>query len=223
MAFDLRDTASEVHAVADGHRANKFFGDEAFNHPRITRHPSIARIDASGTVHFIDGQYIPDVDALIFGTGYSWSLSFLPSLRVRNNRVPGLYQHVVHEDPTLLFVGAVGAGLTFKIFEWQAVYAARILAGRAKPLPPLEERRAWEEDRIAERGDGPQFIVIHPDFENYFETLRELATPGKDGLGRQLPRFDPAWLDAFMQGHEKRKNMWRTINEKARREQKAKL
>ena len=57
-------------------------------------------------------------------TGYSWTLPFLPEVPVRNNRVPGLYQHVVwQKDPTLLFIGAVAAGLTFKVFEWQSVSA----------------------------------------------------------------------------------------------------
>lgn len=59
-------------------------------------------------MHFVDGSLVRDVDEIIFGTGYSWSLPFLPDVEVRNNRVPKLYLHVVYQkDPTLLFVGAV--------------------------------------------------------------------------------------------------------------------
>jgi flavin-binding monooxygenase-like protein len=166
-------------------------------------------------VHFIDGNSVKDVDSIVFGTGYSWTLPFLPNVEVRNNRVPYLYQHVVYQkDPSLLFVGAVAAGLTFKVFEWQAVLAARLLAGRAV-LPPLAEQEKWEQDRIAERGDGPKFTAVFPDFEDYFETLRGLAGPGENELGRQLPPFKREWFKAFLDGLELRKNMWRRFNTQA--------
>lgn len=196
IAFDLVNTAiAPVHAITIGHAANGYFGDEAFNHPGIRNHPSIERISPDRTVHLLNGTNISNVDQIIFGTGYTWTLPFLAStVPTAGNRVPGLYQHVVWQrDPTLLFVGAVQAGLTFKIFEWQAVFAARLLAGRAKPLPSLQEMQEWEEARIKARGNGPKFALIFPDFEAYFETLRELAGPGEGegGVGRRLPKFQP--------------------------------
>ncbi|TLD32712.1 hypothetical protein PspLS_01001 [Pyricularia sp. CBS 133598] len=226
IAFDIVKVAkSPVHAVVLGHTANPYFGDEAFRHPKVQMQPSIARVEVppggqGATVYFVDGTSASGVDYLMFGTGYSWTLPFLPQVQPRKNRVPGLYHHVVwQQDPTLLFVGAVGAGLTFKIFEWQAVLAARILAGRtSRPLPSLVEMQKWEADRIAETGDGPKFTVIHPHFDEYFEALRELAGDGEPGLGRKLPKFDPKWLDAFMDGHELRKGMWKRINDEARDE-----
>ncbi|KAI6323557.1 hypothetical protein MCOR34_001810 [Pyricularia oryzae] len=226
IAFDIVKVAkSPVHAVVLGHTANPYFGDEAFRHPNVKMQPSIARVEVppggqGATVYFVDGTSASGVDYLIFGTGYSWTLPFLPQIQPKKNRVPGLYHHVVwQQDPTLLFVGAVGAGLTFKIFEWQAVLAARILAGRtSRPLPSLDEMQRWEVNRIAETGDGPKFTVIHPYFEEYFETLRELAGDGEPGLGRKLPKFDQKWLDAFMDGHELRKGMWKRINDQARDE-----
>tara|TARA_R110002003_G_scaffold197_1_gene15340 strand:- start:1893 stop:3032 length:1140 start_codon:yes stop_codon:yes gene_type:complete len=221
IAYDLIGNAKDpVYAVVVGHKANGYFGDVAFKHPGISEKPSISHITSKNgerTVHFIDGTSVREVDEIIFGTGYSWSLPFLPSVEVRNNRVPGLYQHVVYQkDPSLLFVGAVAAGLTFRVFEWQAVFAARILAGRAT-LPPLEEQQRWEQDRIAKRGDGVSFTLIFPDFEDYFETLRKLAGEPKPGQpGRILPPFDRKWLEAFMAGHERRKKWWREENERAR-------
>jgi hypothetical protein len=112
----------------------------------------------------------------------------------------------------------VAAGLTFKIFEWQAVLAARILSGRAK-LPPLSEQQRWEKERIAKRGDGVPFTLVFPDFEDYFETVRSLAgEPTEDNVGRRLPPFDKAWFEVFMAGHEMRKKWWREQNEQARKE-----
>lgn len=215
IAFDLANIAqAPVHAITIGHTINGYFGGEAFKHPKIKNHPSISKVEGR-TVHLIDGNSIADVDYIIFSTGYSWSLPFLPNVPIRNNRVPDLYQHVVwQKDPTLLFVGAVAAGLTFKVFEWQAVLAARLLAGRAV-LPPVEEMRKWESERIKARGDGVKFTLIFPDFEDYFETLRQLAGEGEEGKGRKLPRFQREWVRAFLDGHERRKAMWRRLNEKA--------
>ncbi|KAF2112709.1 hypothetical protein BDV96DRAFT_664368 [Lophiotrema nucula] len=223
IAVDLIGVArGPVYAIIVGHKANGYFGDEAFKHPGIAPKPSISHIDSSNgkrNVHFIDGTSISNVDEIIFGTGYSWSLPFLPQVEVRNNRVPELYQHVVYQkDSSLLFVGAVGAGLTFKIFEWQAVLAARILSGRAT-LPPIEEQQKWERDRIAKKGDGAAFSLVFPDFEEYFETVRKLAGElPEDDVGRGLPPFNKEWLETFMAGHEIRKKWWREQNEQARKE-----
>ncbi|KAK7736661.1 hypothetical protein SLS53_006867 [Cytospora paraplurivora] len=223
IAYDLtvnKVTREPVDAIVIGHTYNGYFGDEAFNHPLINKRPSISRVDApTRTVHLVDGTSIPDVDNIIFGTGYTWSLPFLPQVATRNNRVPDLYQHVVwRHDPTLLFVGAVGAGLTFKIFEWQAVYAARLLAGRGT-LPGPEEREEWERARIEKKGDGGKFTLVFPDFEEYFEKVRELAgEPTADGKGRRLPVYDPEWFRLFLDGHELRKSAWRRLNAEARAE-----
>ncbi|KAG8627936.1 hypothetical protein KVT40_003809 [Elsinoe batatas] len=204
-----------IFAVVKGHRPNMYFGDVAFRHPGITRVPSIKRVEAEGRkVVFENGTQVEGVDHVVLSTGYSWILPFLPQVEVRNNRVPGLYLHVFHRsDPTLVFVGAVAAGLTFKVFEWQAVVAARVLAGRVK-LPPIEEREWWEVERIKKKGDSVPFTAIAPDFEGYFETVRKLA--GEEGPGRKLPPFDPEWVQIFFEGHERRKQMWEKKNAEAR-------
>ncbi|KAJ5510479.1 hypothetical protein N7453_002582 [Penicillium expansum] len=219
-AVSLVDSAqTPVIAVVRG-RYNAYFGDLAFQHPKIQRRPPISHITSNDqgerTVHFEDGTSETGVDHLIFGTGFSWTLPFLPQVATRNNRVPDLYQHVFYKhDPSLVFVGAVGAGLTFKVFEWQAVAAARVLAGKAN-LPSIAEQEKWETDRIAQKSDGPGFTVLNPEFEPYFESLRELAGEPHGGVGRRLPRFEQKWLDDFNEGHERRKKMWRRANQTAR-------
>lgn len=223
IAYDLAHSKTAdlpVHTITIGHAANGYFGGGAFEHPRIQQHPSIKSVcPKTRTVHLADGKSIPNVDSIIFGTGYTWTMPFLPNVEIRNNRVPELYQHVVYQrDPTLLFVGAVGAGLTFKIFEWQAVLAARVLAGRAN-LPNVEVMKEWEEKRIKARGDGVKFTLVFPDFEEYFEDVRRLAGEPENGVGRRLPKFQREWFRAFMDGHELRKDMWRRLNKEAREEE----
>ncbi|KAF7593409.1 hypothetical protein BBP40_011511 [Aspergillus hancockii] len=209
-----------IYAVVRG-KYNVYFGDEAFKHPQIERRPAISHISSYNgdrTVHFEDGTSVSDVDHIIFGTGFTWTLPFLPDVPIRNNRVPDLYLHVFHQrDPSLVFLGAVGAGLTFKVFEWQAVAAARVLAGKAQ-LPPLTEQRKWEEDRIAKKGDGPGFLMINPDFEAYFEQLRQLAgEPAAGAPGRRLPPFEQQWVDDFNAGHQRRIGMWKRANQAGRK------
>lgn len=99
---------SPINAVVRG-RYNAYFGDEAFKHPKIKTRPPISHISSQDrTVFFEDGTSVSNVDHIIFGTGYTWTLPFLPNVEIRNNRVPGLYLHIFHnQDPTLAFIGAV--------------------------------------------------------------------------------------------------------------------
>lgn len=209
---------SPVFAVVKGHKSNLYFGDAAFDHPGITKVPSISHINPhTRSVFFEGGTLVENVDRIILATGYSWSLPFLPNIPIRNNRVPDLYLHIFHQsDPTLVFIGAVAAGLTFKVYEWQSVLAARVLAGRAK-LPPVGEQKAWEAERIKNKGDGVAFTALWPTFEEYFETVRDLAgEPDRGVPGRRLPRFNPDWVRIFVEGHQRRIDMWQKANSEAR-------
>ncbi|KAJ6157810.1 hypothetical protein N7470_005402 [Penicillium chermesinum] len=204
-AISVTSTArSPVIAVVRG-RYNPFFGDEAFKNPNIQRRPPISHI-TERTVHFEDGTSESDVDHIIFGTGFTWQLPFLPQIPTRNNRVPDIFLHVFHREPTLMFIGAVGAGLTFKIFEWQAFLLARLL------FLPWPNERSGKRRGSSSGGDGPSFSVVSPHFESYFERLRAIAGPPRDGKGRPLPAFDENWVIAFNSGHERRKRMWRRLN-----------
>ncbi|CAL3964273.1 hypothetical protein PZA11_001671 [Diplocarpon coronariae] len=223
IAHAMADTTEvPLNCVVRG-KYHPYFFDYAFQHPNILRRPPITHVSSDRetnerTVYFADGTKLVDVDHIVFGTGYSWTLHFLPGLAstIRNNRLPNLYQHVFWQgDPTLCFVGAVAAGFTFKVFEWQAVLAARFLAGRIT-LPPLEEQRRWERDRIACKGDGVLFSALYPAFEEYFEEVRKIAgEPTADGQGRALPKFEKWWREGFDRAHLKRIDMWKRANEEA--------
>jgi hypothetical protein len=224
ISYALADIVqTPLHAVVRG-KYHPYFFDYAFHHPNILRRPPISHIVSNRsmnerTVFFEDGTKLEDVDYIIFGTGYTWTLHFIPELArtIRNNRLPNLYQHIFWvEDPTLCFVGAIAAGFTFKVFEWQAVLAARFLAGRIS-LPSIEEQGKWEEKRIEYKGDGVPFTALYPDFEEYFEELREMAgEPTRDGKGRKLPKFEKEWREGFDRAHLSRIEMWKNGNEEAR-------
>jgi len=202
-----------------------YFFDYAFQHPNIERKMGLSHFvpDFKGTVVFADGASVEAPDHIIFGTGYSWTLPFLPNVPVRNNRVPNLYQHIFwRDDPSLAFVGGTAAGFTFKVFEWQAVVCARYLAGRIK-LPPKKDQEKWEEDRIAIKGDGVPFSILYPDFDLYFEELRIMAgepVQGEDGknIGRRLPKWEKQWREEFDAAHLKRIDMWKRNNAQAEAE-----
>jgi hypothetical protein len=102
------------------------------------------------------------------------------------------------------------------VFEWQAVLAARYLAGRVT-LPRVSEQIKWEEDRIAVKGDGVPFTALYPDFEEYFEEIRKLAGEPVERKGRPLPKFEMKWREDFDKAHLKRIAMWKRFNEAARR------
>ncbi|KAL4887241.1 putative dimethylaniline monooxygenase [Aspergillus karnatakaensis] len=212
-AFDaLHDVrqVSKLPIISSLRKFSPIFGDTPFKHPDIENHSQISAFDPeTGAIKFADGAVVHEVDVVIFATGYDFSFPFLPELESVYKRIPGLYQHIFKIDcPSLAFVGMVTGGFGIRIFEWQAVAAARILAGHAS-LPSREEMEKWEEDRLAERGEGGPFWTLMPDFERYFEEYRALAgEPAPRTTGRLLPKYEPAWGDVFWEFIERRKIWW---------------
>lgn len=186
----------------DGHLV-EVVGLAAFDHPDIDRRGRITRVEGL-TVYFDDGSFEKNVDFILYGTGYRLLIPFMPQLDLSRGRFHGIYQHVICIDnPSLAFVGFVGGGLTFKVFEWQAVLAARTFSGRAK-LPSKESMYQWEVDRVKSTEDSDRFQHINDDFRSYFEAIRLLAT--NDGPGRKLPPFDDIWREKLMRGYQRKKD-----------------
>ncbi|CRK15454.1 hypothetical protein BN1723_010682 [Verticillium longisporum] len=143
------------------------FGWAPFTHPHIVVKNEITRFDPeTGTLFFADGSHLNDVDHVIFGTGYTFSLPFLPDVQAKikqaNRRLPGVFQHTFSiDDPSLAFIGML----------------------------------EWEQKRVAELKGGKNYYSIALDYEGFFEYLRYIAgdpTPGT--TGRVLPPFDKASL-----------------------------
>ncbi|KAI1805424.1 FAD/NAD(P)-binding domain-containing protein [Daldinia bambusicola] len=201
VVHELLDAAqSPVYASLRGEPIPAF-GWEPFLHPDIAIKKEIINLDPeTGRITFADGSTLDEVDYIIFGTGYTFSVPYIEHVqeRIRNayRRLPGVYQHTWDiEDPTLTFVGMLGGGFTFRVYEWQAVAVARHLAGRAKPLPPIPEQLEWERKRVAERGGGKDYYSIAPDYGAFFEFLRGIAgEPAPGTTGRVLPPFNEEWL-----------------------------
>ncbi|EXJ78573.1 hypothetical protein A1O1_08974 [Capronia coronata CBS 617.96] len=205
-------TVSKRPVIASLREPLPAFGWGAFTHPHVVIKPPIARFHAdSGQIDFSDGTSIDHADVVLFATGYDFSFPFLDKSKVeiRNRRIRGLYHHVFSiSDPTLSFIGMVAGGLTFRVFEWQAVAVARVLAGRAT-LPPQEDMERWEAERIAKRGDGVGFFSIAQDLEDSFEELGMLAgEPAAGTTGRVLPKYEQSWIEAFQEIVTLRNRWW---------------
>ncbi|KAI5917192.1 hypothetical protein F4810DRAFT_716694 [Camillea tinctor] len=202
------------------------FGWAPFKHPHVVVKKDITRLDpATGRIFFADNTSLDDVDHIVYGTGYTFSLPWLPHVqeRIRKayRRLPGVYQHTWDiEDPTLTFVGMLGGGFTFRVYEWQAVAVARHLAGRARPLPPTTEQKAWEKDRAERLVGGKAYYSIAPDYETFFELLRFIAGDPVPGTsGRTLPPFDKKWLDIWAAMTVPKIKRWEWLNKRAEEEE----
>ena len=173
--------------------------DNVWKLPGVIEKPTISRftLENGGTIEFSDGSWIlgKHVDIVYFATGYKLSYPFLePNPVTAANRLAGFYQHTFSvADPTLAVVGQIRAALSFRSYEYQAVAVARVLAGRGK-LPPTQEQKAWEEERVKRLGPTHIFHTIAPDFGEYFETLRAIAGPPVEGTeAYELPAWRDDW------------------------------
>ena len=89
------------------------FGWEPFLHPHIAVKKDVIRFESDAKrIFFSDNTSLDEVDHIIFGTGYTFSLPYIPHVQERikkaYRRLPGVYQHTWDiEDPTLTFIGMV--------------------------------------------------------------------------------------------------------------------
>lgn len=196
--------------------------DNVWKLPGVVKKPTISRftLDNGGTVEFSDGSWVSgsDVDVVYFATGYRLSYPFLePNPVTSKNRLAGFYQHAFNiNDPSLAVVGQIRAALSFRAYEYQAVAVARVLAGRGA-LPSTVEQKKWEEDRVKRLGPTHIFHTIAPDFEEYFNTLREIAGPPAEGTeAYELPKWEDEWAKKGFRVLELKDEFVRRVREKER-------
>lgn len=133
--------------------------------PLKSARPQIARfLPETCGVEFADGSTAQGVDAVLFATGYLYSLPFLegvePRLITDGTRVENTYEHLFYAPrPTLALLTLPQRIIPFPIAEAQAAVLARVYAGRLA-LPSLQTMRDWDAERVREVGDGRGFHLL---------------------------------------------------------------
>lgn len=89
-------------------------------------------IENNSTIYFSDGTTIFNIDKIAFATGYHLSYPFIkPNFVTLNNRLAGLYQHILQiSNPLLAVIGQVCAALNFRFYKYQAVAVVHVFARR---------------------------------------------------------------------------------------------
>lgn len=143
-------------------------------------------------VRFADGQVETGIDAILFCTGYYYSLPFLtslePALIDTGERVKHLYQHIFYMyNPSLAVLGFPTKIIPFRTFEGQVAVVARIWSDRLQ-LPSLQDMEEWEARRIKERGAGRAFHVLpFPEDLDYHNEMVDWASKAADAGRGKMP------------------------------------
>jgi len=173
-------------------------------------------------VEFTDGTTEEGIDAIVFATGYFYSLPFLhdvqPKLITSGERVEHTYKHVFYASkPTLAFLALPQRVIPFPLAEAQAAVVARVYAGRLR-LPDQTTMHAWQEQVEAEMGPGRNFHLLpFPKDANYINAMSAwaMAAEDKDGLesgGRG--KVPPVWKEWEFKCREKFPEIRRAFGER---------
>ena len=178
-------------------------------------------------VRFADGRIEDEIDAVLFCTGYLYSLPFLPSLHPKliddGSWVRNLYQHIFYiEHPSLAFLALPIRIVPFPFSEAQSAVLARVWSGRLR-LPTPDAMHEWEEKMIVQKGAGKMFHRLSfPDDVDYQNGLYDWAAQTDQRVGKMARRWNekerwarerfPAIRKAFADRGELRRQV-RTIEE----------
>lgn len=205
IAEELRHASSQGPAwpIYQSRRSrSRFDGDSP---PEgIEWRPVIKEFLPTGRIVFEDDTYLDDIDIVLYCTGYRPSFSFWNAKAnggelwsYEENRLLNIYQHTFfHQHKTLALVG-LPRTVTFRSFEYQAIAIARLFSGRNRtPLPPLKERRKWEEQRVKTTREKKQKFHDIPwdhgetlEYLGWFFEFAGLQT--LKGEGRRMEPFTP--------------------------------
>lgn len=154
-------------------------------------------------VMFEDRTEERDIDAIVFATGYFYSLPFLqdvePKLITTGERVNHTYQHLFYAPrPTLSFLALNQRVIPFPIAEAQSAVLARVYAGRLS-LPSHLEMSDWEKSIEEEMGAGRNFHLLpFPKDANYINAMSRwaLSAESKEGLENNgKGKIPPIWSE----------------------------
>lgn len=152
-------------------------------------------------VEFEDGTVEKDIDAVVFATGYFYSLPFLdkikPSLITDGSHVHHTYKHLFYAPrPTLSFLALNQRVIPFPTAEAQSSVLARVYSGRLA-LPPLSTMQAWEQDHIQQVSSGRNFHLLpFPRDAHYINEMSNwaLTATRREGLENEgRGKSPPIW------------------------------
>ncbi|OQV10112.1 hypothetical protein CLAIMM_14156 [Cladophialophora immunda] len=215
------DIVSDIQGTVNGplylaQRGSNEFFKPAFELPNVVIKPTLNEIKSTPagiTVEFDDGTRVSGIEKVIFATGYRLSYPFLsPDPVTPNNRLAGFYQHLFKiGDPSLTIIGQLKAGISFRVYEYQAVAVARYFAGReAKSLAPPHEQDLWETKRLQYKGPGINFHEIKGDWSEYYGFLCDLAgPPAVNTSAYELPPWDEKWAELGFEVIQLKDRYWK--------------
>ncbi|CCH44050.1 dimethylaniline monooxygenase [Wickerhamomyces ciferrii] len=195
-----------------------FAGHKLSRTPETLRKPPISKYvvqDDTTTVFFEDGSSAKNPDYVIYATGYFFSYPFLQdynsNLTPQGKIIKGLYQHTFYiKDPSLSFVGTPIDGMSFRVFEIQAILVARYLAGKIK-LPSVQEQEQWHKERLEKYGISRLFHTTGQDPALiYIDNLIKLGG-GYDsinGTGKPFPKFSELDLEIYEANKKQLTERW---------------
>ncbi|KJK90647.1 hypothetical protein H633G_05446 [Metarhizium anisopliae BRIP 53284] len=146
-------------------------------------------VDEKG-VRLKDGRVETDIDAIIFCTGFRYSLPFLNNLEkdliTNGSSIHGLYKHIFCiQHPTIVFSALNMRIVPFPVSEAQAAVFSAIWSNPL-PLPPKPEMLRWNKE-AEKAGDR---LHIMPDGQDgvYLNELHDYAMTASK-LGKEPPRW----------------------------------
>ncbi|ERT02088.1 hypothetical protein HMPREF1624_00385 [Sporothrix schenckii ATCC 58251] len=165
-------------------------------------------------VRLTDGRVLRDIDAVIFGTGYLFSLPFLQQAKPteaeaqdtvnglgamlsNGRRIHRLYDDMFHIDhPTLAFLCLPMMVVPYSLTQAQAAVVSRVWANTLD-LPTTEEMNEWE--REAEKVRGPTFHKWkHNDDGVYINACYERIMHGPQSATARAGKEPPHWDDRLV-------------------------
>lgn len=195
-----------AHQTIQSVRATKgpIFKKSFVNQDKVVRAGEVVSYvckDGGFNVETADGQsFSPDV--VIYCTGYQYSYPFLrdqvPDL-TDGVFLPDVYLHTFYTpDPSLAFVGVPVDAVSFRAFEYQAVWVARYISGQIE-LPSVDEQQLWNKRRFEERGSTRSYHSLSSleAVQDFFDALTELGggVKAQKKGGRDFPVFGRQDID----------------------------
>lgn len=216
----IADTATEVYQsirnLATG--AKKLSRKPNVHYKPIIKNYQIID-DQNFKVIFDDDSEVLNPDHIIYCTGYQFSFPFLNRLFEKDQVdltkegiiIPNLYQHtfLIHE-PLINFIGVPIDGVSFRVFEYQAVLLSRFLTSKIS-LPSRKDQKQWILERLKSKGITRAYHTIGVDdafvYLNGLVDLGEIKNPSLI-TGRHFPSLTQDDLAIYRAAGEKLREFW---------------